>query len=236
MKTLLIIPAYNEQENISALLDELDTQYAEYDYVVVNDCSKDRTKEILKERGAAFLDLPINLGIGGGVQAGYMYALENGYDIAVQMDGDGQHLPAYLKAIVEPVENGEADFAVGSRFISHEGFQSSALRRFGIVFLSKWLQLLAGVRVRDVTSGFRAVNRKGIALFADEYAQDYPEPEALILGAMRGLRITEVPVQMKERVGGTSSISGLKSIYYMIKVTIALVVVRIFGKRGKSAK
>lgn len=165
-----------------------------------------------------------------------MYALENGYDIAVQMDGDGQHLPAYLKAIVAPVENGEADFAVGSRFISHEGFQSSALRRFGIVFLSKWLQLLAGVRVRDVTSGFRAVNRKGIALFADEYAQDYPEPEALILGAMRGLRITEVPVQMKERVGGTSSISGLKSIYYMIKVTIALVVVRIFGKRGKSAK
>ena len=104
------------------------------------------------------------------------------------------------------------------------------------MFLSKWLQLLAGVRVRDVTSGFRAVNRKGIALFADEYAQDYPEPEALILGAMRGLRITEVPVQMKERVGGTSSISGLKSIYYMIKVTIALVVVRIFGKRGKSAK
>ncbi len=128
MKTLLIIPAYNEQENIGALLDELDTQYAEYDYVVVNDCSKDRTKEILKERGAAYLDLPINLGIGGGVQAGYMYALENGYDIAVQMDGDGQHLPAYLKAIVAPVENGEADFAVGSRFISHEGFQSSALR------------------------------------------------------------------------------------------------------------
>ena len=165
-----------------------------------------------------------------------MYALENGYDIAVQMDGDGQHLPAYLKAIVAPVENGEADFAVGSRFISHEGFQSSALRRFGIVFLSKLLQLLAGVRVRDVTSGFRAVNRKGIAMFADEYAQDYPEPEALILGAMRGLRIKEVPVQMKERVGGTSSISGLKSIYYMIKVTIALVIVRIFGKRGKSAK
>lgn len=227
LRTLLIIPAYNEQENIGALLDTLDTQYAAYDYIVINDCSKDGTKAILKERGAAFLDLPINLGIGGGVQAGYMYALENGYDIAVQMDGDGQHLPEYLPSLLRPVEEGKADFTVGSRFIDREGFQSSALRRCGISFLSGWLRLLSGVRVRDVTSGFRAVNRKGIRLFAERYAQDYPEPEALMLGAMQGLRISEVPVRMQERVGGTSSISGLKSVYYMIKVTIALAIVRL---------
>lgn len=233
MRTLIIIPAYNEAENIGALLDELDAGYGRYDYIVVNDRSKDRTRDILAERNAPYLDLPVNLGIGGGVQAGYMYALDNGYDIAVQMDGDGQHLPAYLDAIIEPVEDGEADYVVGSRFITKEGFQSSALRRFGIDFLSLWLKMLTGVRVKDVTSGFRAVDRRCIELFAKEYAQDYPEPEALICAAMHGVRIREVPVRMKERSGGTSSISGLKSAYYMIKVTLALAIARM-SKRSKA--
>lgn len=233
MKTLIIIPAYNEEENIGALLDELEGQYGEYDYLVINDCSRDGTRRLLKERGANFLDLPVNLGIGGGVQAGYMYALENGYEIAVQMDGDGQHLPAYLEAIVEPVRTGAADFAVGSRFIKNEGFQSSALRRVGIGFLSWWLRALTGVEVKDVTSGFRAVNRKGIELFSNEYAQDYPEPEALTLAALRGLRIIEVPVQMKERVGGRSSISGLKTAYYMLKVTLALALTKLSNRRSE---
>lgn len=233
MKTLIIIPAYNEEENIGALLDELEGQYGEYDYLVINDCSRDGTRRLLKERGANFLDLPVNLGIGGGVQAGYMYALENGYEIAVQMDGDGQHLPAYLEAIVEPVRTGAADFAVGSRFIKNEGFQSSALRRVGIGFLSWWLRALTGVEVKDVTSGFRAVNRKGIELFSNEYAQDYPEPEALTLAALRGLRIIEVPVQMKERVGGKSSISGLKTAYYMLKVTLALALTKLSNRRSE---
>lgn len=233
MRTLIIIPAYNEAENIGALLDELDAGYGRYDYIVVNDRSKDRTRDILAERNAPFLDLPVNLGIGGGVQAGYMYALDNGYDIAVQMDGDGQHLPAYLDAIIKPVEDGEADYVVGSRFITKEGFQSSALRRFGIDFLSLWLKMLTGVRVKDVTSGFRAVDRRCIELFAKEYAQDYPEPEALICAAMHGVRIREVPVRMKERSGGTSSISGLKSAYYMIKVTLALAIARM-SKRSKA--
>lgn len=233
MRTLIIIPAYNEAENIGALLDELDAGYGRYDYIVVNDRSKDRTRDILAERNAPFLDLPVNLGIGGGVQAGYMYALDNGYDIAVQMDGDGQHLPSYLDAIIKPVEDGEADYVVGSRFITKEGFQSSALRRFGIDFLSLWLKMLTGVRVKDVTSGFRAVDRRCIELFAKEYAQDYPEPEALICAAMHGVRIREVPVRMKERSGGTSSISGLKSAYYMIKVTLALAIARM-SKRSKA--
>lgn len=162
-----------------------------------------------------------------------MYAKENGYDIAVQMDGDGQHLPACLDAIIEPVMSGAADFVVGSRFIKKEGFQSSALRRVGIVFLSWWLRVLTGITVKDVTSGFRAVNRKGIELFADEYAQDYPEPEALTLAVLRGLRIMEAPVRMKERTGGRSSISGVKTAYYMLKVTLALALTKMSNRRGK---
>ncbi len=233
MKILIIIPAYNEAENIGGLLDELETHYPAYDYIVVNDCSGDNTKEILNTRKAPYLDLPVNLGIGGGVQAGYMYALENDYDIAVQMDGDGQHLPSYLKSIIEPVASGEADFTVGSRFVAKEGFQSSFLRRVGISFLSGWLKTLVGIRVLDVTSGFRAVNRKCIQLFAEDYAQDYPEPEALMLAAIHNIRISEVPVQMQERCGGRSSISGFKSVYYMIKVTLALAITRMSSKKGE---
>ncbi len=227
MKKLIIIPAYNEEKSIGALLDELEENYSDYDYVVINDCSKDSTKEILMNRNANFLDLPVNLGIGGGVQSGYLYALENNYDVAIQMDGDGQHLPEYLNAIVEPLEKGEADVTVGSRFVNNEGFQSSFLRRVGIKFLSTLIKLLTGMEIKDVTSGFRAVNRKGIELFAQNYAQDYPEPEALVLGTMHGIRTLEVPVKMQERQGGTSSINGFKTVYYMIKVSLSLIMARI---------
>lgn len=231
MKVLLIIPAYNEEENIGALLDELDSGYSAYDYIVVNDGSRDATRDILRARYAPYLDLPVNLGIGGGVQAGYLYAQAHDYDIAVQMDGDGQHLPAYLDCLIAPLLANKADFVVGSRYLEHEGFQSSRLRRAGGSFLSRWLRMLTGITVRDVTSGFRAVNRKGIALFAAEYAQDYPEPEALTLAALRKLRILEVPVRMRERSGGHSSISGVRSVYYMIKVTLALLVTKMANKR-----
>lgn len=231
MKTLIIIPAYNEEENIGPLLDELETSYPEYDYVVINDCSKDGTKAVLKTRRAPFLDLPINLGIGGGVQAGYLYAVENGYDIAVQMDGDGQHLPEYLKHIIGPVEEGRADAVIGSRFLENEGFQSSFMRRVGIKFLSGLIRMLTGSRIYDVTSGFRAVNRKCIEAFATEYAQDYPEPEALVFSSTRDIRTLEVPVKMRERGGGSSSITGLKTIYYMIKVSFALIIAKVANKR-----
>lgn len=150
---------------------------------------RDATRDILRARHAPYLDLPVNLGIGGGVQAGYLYAQAHDYDIAVQMDGDGQHLPAYLDCLIAPLLADKADFVVGSRYLEHEGFQSSWLRRAGGSLLSRWLRMLTGITVRDVTSGFRAVNRKGIALFAAEYAQDYPEPEALTLAALRKLRI-----------------------------------------------
>ena len=180
MKTLLIIPAYNEEENIEAVVDNLIINYPQYDYVVINDCSTDSTADICRKRGYNFIDLPFNLGIGGGVQTGFQYALKNGYDCAVQLDGDGQHDPAYIADIIKPIEDGEADVAIGSRFISHEGFQSSGARRAGIKLLSFLIKLFGGSKVKDVTSGFRAVNRKFIKIYANDYADDYPEPVAVV--------------------------------------------------------
>lgn len=231
MKILVIIPAYNEKNNIENVLQNLKKSEVDVDYLVVNDCSTDSTKMLLKEIGANYLNLPVNLGIGGAVQTGYVYAMENNYDIAIQMDGDGQHDPAYISGLIEPIISGEADSVIGSRFIEKEGFQSSGLRRFGINFLSFLIKLLCGERIYDVTSGFRAVGREYICFFAREYAQDYPEPEAIITSSLNGARIKEVPVVMQERIGGESSINGVKSIYYMIKVSISIIIKRITTRR-----
>jgi len=233
MKVLMIIPAYNESENIEKVINNLQACNSEVDYLVINDCSKDNTKQILDSIGANYISLPVNLGIGGAVQAGYIYAYEHDYDIAIQMDGDGQHKPEYIKNLIQPIVDGEADSVIGSRFIDNEGFQSSALRRFGINFLSNLIKLVCGKRVYDVTSGFRAVNKEYIEFFAREYAQDYPEPEAIVTSTMHGARIKEVPVVMSERLGGTSSINGFKSIYYMIKVSVAIIVARLTSSKRK---
>lgn len=232
MKTLIIIPAYNEQENIKCVVDNLIKNYPEFDYVVINDCSSDNTKRILENNNYTHINLPVNLGIGGGVQTGYKYALEKGYDIAIQMDGDGQHDAKFFNSVIQPIKEGNADIVIGSRFIQKEGFQSSSIRRLGINFLSSLINLVSGTNVKDVTSGYRAVNRKFIEIYAQEYAQDYPEPEAIVNAAMCNARILEYPVIMFERIGGKSSISPLKSIYYMIKVSIAIVFYRItFDRR-----
>ncbi len=227
MKILVIIPAYNEEESILTTVQALNSVHPEVDAVVVNDASKDNTKNILSENHIHYLDLPVNLGIGGGVQAGYMYAYRNGYDIAIQMDGDGQHPASELDKIIAPIKAEKADIVVGSRFVNKEGFQSSAIRRFGIKFLSSLIYLCTGKHILDVTSGYRAVNRKFIKIFSEEYAQDYPEPEALVTAAKKGAEIIEVPVMMKERQGGMSSISPIKSIYYMIKVSLAIIIKNI---------
>ena len=233
MKILIIIPAYNEAENIEILINNIKELCPFADYLVVNDCSKDDTEERLPRIGANYMCKSVNLGIGGTVQGGYVYALKNGYDIAIQVDGDGQHDISFLKNMVEPIEKGEADIVIGSRFIEKQGFQSSAGRRFGINFLSNLIKLCTGIRVRDVTSGFRAVNRKFIKIYADDYPQDYPEPEAIVAGVMHGGVIKEIPVIMRERAGGTSSINLWKSIYYMVKVSLAIVTCRIsFGGRS----
>ena len=231
---LIIIPAYNEAENIIQTIQDIESHLPDASYVVVNDCSRDNTRETLKQYGARYLDLPVNLGIGGGVQTGYRYALEQGYDIAVQFDGDGQHDAAYIKDLIAPIESGRADVTIGSRFLEKEGFQSSAMRRLGIRFLSSLIHLLCGVKVKDVTSGMRAVNRNMIKEFSENYAQDYPEPEAILAAGLMRARIQEVPVRMRERQGGTSSINALRSMYYMIKVSIALVITRMTVRKERA--
>lgn len=203
---------------------------------MINDCSRDKTKKILQDNQINFLDLSNNLGIGGAVQAGYRYALKNEYDIAIQFDGDGQHDAQYLKDLVKAIETEGADIAIGSRFIQKEGFQSSGARRAGISILSHLIRMLCGVRILDVTSGMRAVNRRFIAEYAEHYAQDYPEPEAILYAGLRGGNIREVPVQMKERESGESSIKSIKSVYYMIKVSIALIMGRITTRRTQGEK
>ena len=232
MKVLVIIPCYNESSNIVQVVNNLRTACPQVDYIIVNDCSTDNTRQILKEHQLNYLDLPVNLGIGGGVQCGYLYAMEQGYDITIQMDGDGQHDPRYLNQVIEPVAQGKLDLCIGSRFIQKKGFQTSFMRRLGIRFLSGLIRLLTGQQLLDVTSGYRACNREMTAFFAAHYAQDYPEPEAIVTALCNGFRVGEVPVEMVERQGGVSSIRAFKSVYYMIKVSLALVIHRI-GARQK---
>lgn len=235
MKCLLIIPAYNEAKNIEKVVNDIISNYPEYDYIIVNDGSTDKTEEICITNNYCFVSHPINLGIGGAVQTGYKYALKNHYDIAVQIDGDGQHDIAYVRGLLKPIVKGEADIVIGSRFIRREGFQSSVARRMGIFWLSKLIQCLCFKKVKDVTSGFRAVNQRYIEIYANNYPNDYPEPEAIVVALMHGGRIDEIPVVMRERESGTSSINFRKSVYYMVKVTLAIIVCRIsFGiRRGR---
>lgn len=232
MKCLIIIPAYNESGNIEKVINNLTENYPQYDYIIINDGSTDNTKEICVRNHYLVLNLPVNVGIGGAVQTGYRYAFENNYDAAVQIDGDGQHDVAYLDEMLKILESGRAEVVIGSRFMERQGFQSSYTRRIGINFLSVLGWLLTGVRIKDVTSGYRLVNKKFIRIFAEDYPADYPEPEALVIAAVHGGKIVEYPVIMRERENGTSSINLKKSVYYMIKVTLAMLIRRLsFGLR-----
>lgn len=234
-RVLVIIPAYNEAENIVKVVNHMKKQAPQYDYLIVNDGSTDNTLKLCRQEKFHYLDLPINMGIGGAVQAGYIYAYKNDYDIAVQIDGDGQHDITYLDRLIEPLVSKEADVVIGSRFLEKEGFQSSAGRRMGIMILSRLIWLVTGRKIMDVTSGYRAVNRMFIEIYSKDYPMDYPEPEAIVSAIMHLGRVREVPVQMRAREGGTSSITFKKSIYYMIKVTLAILLCRIsYGiRRGR---
>lgn len=232
MKKLIIIPAFNEADSLPILINDINHLDDSYDYIIINDGSYDKTKKICAEKDFSVIHLPINSGIGVAVQTGYKYALENDYDIAIQIDGDGQHDVNYLSTVVSLIEKKEADVVIGSRFITKEGFQSSSARRMGIQLLSTIIWICTGVKVKDVTSGFRAVNKEFIHVFAEDYSKDYPEPEAIVTAKMYGGIIKEVPVVMKERESGTSSITLKKSFYYMIKVTLAILVKRLsYGVR-----
>lgn len=224
MKKLIIIPAYNEETNIKNTIIMIQKKAPDFDYVVVNDHSGDHTLQILKENDFNYINLPANLGIGGAVQTGYRYALEHDYDVAVQVDADGQHDPAYLNQLLETMEKEKADMVIGSRFIEKEGFQSTFARRIGISYFTSLIHLLTGKTITDPTSGFRMVNKDVIALFARDYPRDYPEPESVVSLLKRGKKVVETPVVMKERQGGKSSINLSNSAYYMIKVSLAILI------------
>ena len=227
LRVLVVIPAYNEEQCIERTVESVVA--CGYDYVVVNDGSTDGTLGICRKNGLNVLDLPQNLGIGGAVQAGHKYALARGYDVDVQVDGDGQHDPSYIPRLVGLIGDG-ADLAIGSRFLEPgDGFRSTPLRRVGIAWLRGLIRLLTGTSVTDPTSGFRACGPRALRLFCERYPMDYPEPESIATALRAGLDVREVPVRMMERKGGSSSIGGLSSVYYMVKVTLAVMVASAGG-------
>ena len=224
LRRVAIVPALNEEVAIAGVIDELRAFDPGLDVVVVDDGSVDRTAAVAAARGARVLRLPFNLGIGGAVQTGFRYAWEEGYELAVRLDGDGQHDPAELPRLVAPVVAGDADLAVGSRFVSGAGYRSSAARRVGIRLLARVVSLIARQRLTDTTSGFQACNRRAIAVYAADLPHDYPEVEGMVMAIKHRIRLVEVPVTMREREHGHSSIGALASIYYMIKILLALFV------------
>ena len=224
MKTCVVIPAFNEQDSIGAVLDDLTRLYPEITPIVVDDASTDLTSERVAAGSAVLLRLPANLGIGGAVQTGLRYAVAHGFEAAVQVDGDGQHPVNQLDLLLDPIRQGEADVVIGSRFLQSGEYRAAVWRNVGIVILRTVISILAGQRITDTTSGFRAYGREAMALLAEHYPQDYPEPEAVVELARNRMKIVEVPVQMKERTSGRSSIRGLRGMYYMTKVTLAALV------------
>jgi glycosyltransferase involved in cell wall biosynthesis len=224
VRRIAVVPAFNEEQNIGRLLDELRLIDPELEVVVVSDGSVDRTAEVAAARGAHVVRLPFNVGIGGAVQTGFRYAWEGGYELAVRLDGDGQHDPLQLAAIVAPVIADEADIAIGSRFMGGGGYQSSAARRVGIRVLARAVSVIARQRLTDTTSGFQALNRRAIGVYASDLPHDYPEVEGIVMAVRRGIRVREVPVTMREREYGRSSIGALASVYYMVKVLLAIFV------------
>ena len=227
MKKLIIIPAYNESSNIEKTVETIKKEAPEFDYVIINDCSTDNTRQICENHHYNIVNLPINLGIGGAVQTGYRYGYEEGYDLAVQVDGDGQHDPKFLDEMAKYLESHNLDMVIGSRFINKEGFQSSGARRLGIKYITVLIKILTGAKITDPTSGLRMVNRDVMKIFAYDYPKDYPEPESVVAILRQKKKVEEIPVIMKAREGGVSSISPKKSVYYMIKVTLAILIERI---------
>jgi glycosyltransferase involved in cell wall biosynthesis len=222
LRRAAIIPAYGEEAVIAKVISEIGQADPGLEVVVIDDGSPDGTARVAAEAGARVIRLPYNLGIGGAMQTGYRYALENGFDLAVQIDGDGQHDPRDLPALFAPITEGHADLVIGSRFSGAKFYRGTFTRRIGIRYFARVVSLIIRQRVTDTTSGFRAVNRRGIRLFAAEYPHDYPEVESTVLAYKHRLRIVEAPVSMRVRIAGHSSITIVQSIYYMIKVSLAL--------------
>ena len=224
VKRIAIIPAFNEERNVGRVIDELRALDPGLDVVVISDGSTDGTVEVALALGAHVVALPFNLGIGGAVQTGFRYAWEEGYELAVRLDGDGQHDPGELRALVAPIVADEADLAVGSRFVVGGGYRSSAARRVGIRILARVVSWIARQRLTDTTSGFQAANRRAIGVYATDLPHDYPEVEGIVMAIKHRIRLVEVPVTMRDREHGRSSIGALASVYYMVKILLALFV------------
>ena len=222
MKTLVIIPAYNEEACIKNTVNNLIKINPEIDVVVINDGSKDNTSQEAKQTKATVIDLPVNLGIGGAVQTGYLYALKNNYDVAIQYDGDGQHRPEYVKQMLEEIKHN--DLVIASRFIKQNEYRQTKSRMVGIKLIRGIIKICTGKTIYDPTSGYRAANRKVIEQFAISYPHDYPEPETNLKLLRQGYKIKEIPSKMNNRETGKSSITPFKSIYYMVKVSLAMFV------------
>ncbi|WP_026263617.1 glycosyltransferase family 2 protein [Paenibacillus sanguinis] len=233
MKKLIIIPAFNEAQNLDKVIGDIKQFTRGFDYIIVNDCSTDNTLQLCKKKSYNVLNLSTNLGIGGCVQAGYKYAKEHGYDIAVQFDGDAQHNAKYINDMYQYLIDRNVDMVIGSRFIEKSGFQSSKLRRVGIKFISFLIRVLVRKNITDPTSGFRMVNKSVIDSLCDYYPTDYPEPESIVSISRQGFRVSEIPVEMNERLNGESSINLTRSVYYMLKVSLAILIDSLKDKRGR---
>jgi glycosyltransferase involved in cell wall biosynthesis len=223
-RCLAIVPALNEAASIAEVVSEIRDYDRDIEVLVIDDGSTDATAAIAEAAGARVIRLPVNLGIGGAVQAGYLYAFERGFDVAVQVDGDGQHDASELGKLLEPIRAGRADLVIGTRFAGARRYRAPLARRVGIALFAALVSLRVRQRMTDTTSGFRAVNRRGIRLFAADYPHDYPEVESLVTAARGDLRVCEVPVAMRQRAAGSSSITTFRCFYYVVKVLLALFV------------
>jgi len=225
-RRLAIVPAYNEQDSVGAVVASIQEKAPDFDVLVIDDGSTDDTAGAAAAAGATVIQHPFNLGIGGAVQSGFKHAQRNGYEFAVQVDADGQHDPAYLANLLEALQQPDepADIACGTRFLEEAGYKVPVSRRTGIRFFSVLLSLIVRQKITDPTSGFRMTNRRGIELFARDYPHDYPEVEAILMMHAHRLRLCEVPVRMNERNAGQSSIATAGSAYYMLKVLLAVIV------------
>ena len=222
MQVCVVVPAYNEERSVGSVVNGLHAELPSAYVVVVDDGSIDGTADQAALAGATVVSLPVNLGIGGAVQTGYRYALRHGFRFAMQVDGDGQHDPAEASRVLEPVARGEADLALGSRWLDRGNYEATVSRRLGMHILSRLVRLRTGVAFTDTTSGFRALGPAALELFARSYPTDFPEVESIVLASQAGLRVMEVPVKMSQRKHGRSSIAGVRSAYYMARVALAL--------------
>jgi len=222
LKILIIIPAYNEEENIAHVISDIKRNFQQADIVVVDDGSTDKTAKIAMELGVKIIALPFNLGIGAAMQTGYLYAEREGYDIAIQFDGDGQHRADQIVPLIEPIVDNISDVVIGSRFLGGNPYCGTIPRLIGIKIFGRIVSFIIGKKLTDTTSGFRAVNRAVIKFYSENYPEDYPEVEALVLLHKAGFKIEEVPVRMEQRLRGRSSITPLQAFYYMVKVLLAM--------------